>query len=104
MCIRDSSNSSFLASLLHEMGHSTAPALDRQMTGDMRSKEYAHEEIVAELSSIFSSVDLAVKAETDPEAAGYGAVSYTHLDTADYIYDGFRYISMRSFPILPIVA
>lgn len=52
------SNSSFLASLLHEMGHSTAPALDRQMTGDMRSKEYAHEEIVAELSSIFSSVDL----------------------------------------------
>lgn len=38
----------------------------------MRSKEYAHEEIVAELSSIFSSVDLAVKAETDPEAAGYG--------------------------------
>lgn len=26
------SNSSFLASLLHEMGHSTAPALDRQMT------------------------------------------------------------------------
>lgn len=66
------SNSSFLASLLHEMGHSTAPALDRQMTGDMRSKEYAHEEIVAELSSIFSSVDLAVKAETDPEAAGYG--------------------------------
>lgn len=33
------SNSSFLASLLHEMGHSTAPALDRQMTGDMRSKE-----------------------------------------------------------------
>ena len=54
------------------MGHSTAPALDRQMTGDMRSKEYAHEEIVAELSSIFSSVDLAVKAETDPEAAGYG--------------------------------
>lgn len=65
------SNSSFLASLLHEMGHSTAPALDRQMTGDMRSKEYAHEEIVAELSSIFSSVDLAVKAETDPEAAGY---------------------------------
>ena len=66
------SNSSFLASLLHEMGHSTAPALNRQMTGDMRSKEYAHEEIVAELSSIFSSVDLAVKAETDPEAAGYG--------------------------------
>lgn len=66
------SNSSFLASLLHEMGHSTAAALDRQMTGDMRSKEYAHEEIVAELSSIFSSVDLAVKAETDPEAAGYG--------------------------------
>ena len=66
------SNSSFLASLLHEMGHSTAPALDRQMTGDMRSKEYAHEEVVAELSSIFSSVDLAVKAETDPEAAGYG--------------------------------
>lgn len=48
------SNSSFLASLLHEMGHSTAPALDRQMTGDMRSKEYAHEEIVAELSSISS--------------------------------------------------
>ena len=53
------------------MGHSTAPALDRQVTGDMRSKEYAHEEIVAELSSIFSSVDFAVKTETEPEAAGY---------------------------------
>lgn len=79
------SNSSFLASLLHEMGHSTAPALDRQMTGDMRSKEYAHEEIVAELSSIFSSVDLAVKAETDPDAAASQASQAT-----DFIIDRYE--------------
>lgn len=74
------SNASFLGTLLHEMAHSTSTPLSRPQTGNMRSMEYAHEEVVAELSSIFSSVDLGVKTQSEPETAGYSE----HVAYLDY--------------------
>lgn len=44
--------------LLHEFGHSTGTALGRKMEGKFGSKEYAKEELVAELSSSFMSMEM----------------------------------------------
>lgn len=46
--------------LLHELGHSTGPALGRDMTGSFGSSKYAFEELVAELSSVFMSAELGI--------------------------------------------
>lgn len=46
--------------LLHELGHSTGPALKRDMTGSFGSASYAFEELVAELSSVFMSAELGI--------------------------------------------
>ncbi len=44
--------------LLHELGHSTGKALGRDQSGKFGSKEYAYEELVAEISSSFMAVEL----------------------------------------------
>lgn len=61
--LRDSFSSSenFLATLIHEMAHSTGEELGRQMsTGGKMSPEYAKEELVAELSSLFLKAELGI--------------------------------------------
>lgn len=47
--------------LLHEVGHSTGPALGRDMGNTFGSPKYAFEELVAELSSLFTGAELGVK-------------------------------------------
>lgn len=51
------------ATALHELAHSTGhpTRLDRPMTGRFGSEEYAFEELIAEITSCFMSVDLDVK-------------------------------------------
>lgn len=44
--------------MLHELGHSTAKALGREISTDKYTKEYAFEELVAELTSLFLSAEL----------------------------------------------
>ena len=64
--LRDSFSSSedFLATLIHEMAHSTGGELGRQMsTGGKWSPEYAKEELVAELSSLFLKAELGIPNE-----------------------------------------
>lgn len=64
--LRDSFSSSedFLATLVHEMAHSTGGELGRQMsTGGKMSPEYAKEELVAELSSLFIKAELGIANE-----------------------------------------
>ncbi|MGD6771333.1 zincin-like metallopeptidase domain-containing protein, partial [Staphylococcus arlettae] len=46
--------------LLHELGHSTGPALGRDLSGSFGSAKYAFEELVAELSSVFMSAELGI--------------------------------------------
>lgn len=58
----------FCSTLLHEMGHSTGPALGRDLTGRFGSESYAREELVAEMSSIFSAADLGVAYDRGSEA------------------------------------
>lgn len=66
-CFR--SDESFTRVLLHEMTHSTghASALGRTCSVDFQSPEYAIEELVAELGSLFTSVDLGIQS---PELEG----------------------------------
>lgn len=59
---------SFVATLTHEMGHATAPALGRDAEGAFGSAPYAREELVAELASLFCCLDLGVEKAGDLEA------------------------------------
>lgn len=52
------SNEAYADTLLHEFGHSTGPALGRKMGNEFGSTEYAKEELIAELTSCFMSVEL----------------------------------------------
>lgn len=52
------SESVYYSTLLHELGHSTAKALGREISTDKYTKEYAFEELVAELTSLFLSAEL----------------------------------------------
>ena len=67
------SNESFLVTLLHEMGHSTShpSACNRSISGKFGSPEYAKEELVAELSSMFSSRDLGIGGKIDTSSEHY---------------------------------
>ena len=62
----------FLSTLLHEMTHSTAPELGRKFVGHFGSPEYAREELVAELGSMFAAADagLDCKAVAKAEQGG----------------------------------
>lgn len=59
------SDESFTRILLHEMTHSTGhpDALNRPSNTDFGSPEYAEEELVAELGSLFLSADLGIQTE-----------------------------------------
>lgn len=50
-------NKGFLNVLLHEMTHSTDPELGRDMGGLFGTPQYAREELVAELGSMFTAAD-----------------------------------------------
>lgn len=69
------SNTSFVGTLLHEMAHSTMhpDALNRTegSKGRFGSEAYAKEELVAELSSVFSSADLGIEPAIDESSPHY---------------------------------
>lgn len=58
-------NGAYVIDLLHEMGHSTGheQALGRKLCGSFGSAEYAYEELVAELCSVFCAQDLGITAQ-----------------------------------------
>lgn len=60
---RFTSDESFTRVLLHEMIHSTGHpnALNRENSGTYGSPEYAQEELVAELGSLFAAADLGIQ-------------------------------------------
>jgi antirestriction protein ArdC len=51
---------SYMDTALHEFGHSTGPALGRDMSGGKGTAAYAKEELVAELSSVFMAAEIGV--------------------------------------------
>ena len=59
------SKEAFLRTTIHEMGHSTGhkSRLNRDQTGTFGTPSYAKEELVAELSSIFTQAKLGIKLE-----------------------------------------
>ena len=59
---------SFVSTLTHEMTHSTAPALGRDISGSFGTKDYAYEELVAELGSLFCCLDMGIERPTELEA------------------------------------
>lgn len=88
------SDESFTRTLLHEMTHSTShpSALDRPCNTDFGSPEYAKEELVAELGSLFASADLGIQS-ADMEGAFYDnhvayLKSWIHAleDDPDYLF------------------
>ena len=54
------SSTAYADTFLHEAGHSTGPALGRKMGNGFGTEAYAYEELVAELSSSFMSVELGI--------------------------------------------
>ena len=68
-----SSNEAFITTMLHEMGHSTGhpSAVGRSQSTKFGSKEYAFEELIAEMSSMFSASDLGLSGDVDPESKHY---------------------------------
>ncbi|MEL4177725.1 ArdC family protein [Roseateles sp. PN1] len=54
------SSAAYYDTLAHEFGHSTGPALGRDMTGTKGSAAYAKEELVAELTSMFVCAELGI--------------------------------------------
>ena len=88
------SDESFTRVLLHEMAHSTGhpSALDRPSNTDFGSPEYAKEELVAELGSLFASADLGIQS-ADMEGEFYEnhvvyLKSWIHAleDDPDYLF------------------
>ena len=55
--------------LVHWTGHTTR--LDRLKTGGMRSKEYAFEELVAELGAVFLNISYGIKTQPTADNAQY---------------------------------
>lgn len=55
------SDERYYDTLLHELGHSTGKALGRDLTGGKGSASYAKEELVAELSSVFTSAQIGIE-------------------------------------------
>lgn len=53
----------YMDTALHEFGHSTGPALKRDMSGGKDTAAYAKEELVAELSSVFMAAEIGVAHE-----------------------------------------
>lgn len=55
------SEAAYYDTLFHEFGHSTGPALNRQMKGAFGTMDYAYEELIAELNSCFMSAELGIE-------------------------------------------
>jgi len=64
----------FVRTLLHEMGHSTGheSCLARELKGRFCTEDYAYEELVAEMSALFCSIELGL----DPDAELLGGEYY----------------------------
>lgn len=60
-------NEDFLATLLHEMTHSTAKPLARKINAHFGSERYSREELVAELGSMFVTATLGLEMGDDVE-------------------------------------
>lgn len=66
----------YVATLLHELTHATAPAVGRKATGRFGSPDYAREELVAELGAMFAEADLGIRArqrDDDPHFVQHAA-------------------------------
>ena len=61
----------YYSTLLHELGHWTGHEnrLNRDMSGDKHSLEYAREELTAELVSIYLAFETGIKPKLDQSAA-----------------------------------
>lgn len=61
----------YYSTLLHELGHWTGheSRLNRDMSGDKQSLEYAREELTAELVSIYMAFETGIKPKLDQSAA-----------------------------------
>lgn len=60
-----SSPEKFLGTLLHEVVHSTGKELERNVKNNFGTKDYAKEELVAELGSVFLQSKLEIPLETE---------------------------------------
>jgi antirestriction protein ArdC len=60
----------FVRVLMHEMGHATGPALGRNQTGMFGSAEYAYEELVAEMCSAMTAMELGLSGEEFVDSVG----------------------------------
>ena len=58
----------FLTTLTHEMTHSTGSKFKRDLSGGFGSESYAYEELVAELGSAFTCMELGVHKTDELEA------------------------------------
>lgn len=66
----------YVATLLHELTHATAPAVGRKAEGRFGSPDYAREELVAELGAMFAEADLGIRArqsDNDPHFVQHAA-------------------------------
>ncbi|MDR6671199.1 zincin-like metallopeptidase domain-containing protein [Rhizobium sp. 1399] len=63
----------YYATLFHETSHwcGAKSRLDRIKSTDMRTQDYAFEELVAEISACFLCSDLSITAKVRPESASY---------------------------------
>lgn len=74
------SEEGYYATLLHEFGHSTGPALNRDMSNKFGSKGYASEELVAEISAAFTSMELGINRKI-----GSSDLEKSHENTKEYL-------------------
>lgn len=58
----------FIGTLTHEMTHSTAKPLEREAKGRFGDADYAYEELVAELGSVFCCMELGIHRPEELEA------------------------------------
>ena len=80
----------FLATALHEMAHSTGheSCLDRELTGQFGSEDYAKEELRAELGSAFSQIYLGVSL-ADIDVENHGAYIQNWISVLENNYNEF---------------
>ncbi len=84
----------FLTTLTHEMTHSTGNELKRDMSGHFASESYAFEELIAELGSAFTCMELGVhktdELEADENFKNHAAYLKSWIETLrndrDYIF------------------
>ena len=59
---------SFLGTLTHEMTHSTGIVFGRDVRNSFGSQDYAYEELIAELGSLFCCMDLGIEKQAELES------------------------------------